>query len=209
MSQFIPEAKAAKKPPKSWVQARLRASPGFALTCPDAGLEPRMTPASLASRRTVGAREATRMSQTGWTDKRPMSPHMQIWRWHITMLGSILHRATGVALYVGAIAAAAWLYCLMLGPGYYDGFEKAAGSIPGLIVLFGFTLSAIYHALNGVRHLVWDTGNGFTPKVASASGWAVLILAIIGAVGVWLAAGLVPGVPALIPGLTIVEGAAA
>jgi len=149
------------------------------------------------------------MSQTGWTDKRPMSPHMQIWRWHITMLGSILHRFTGIGLYVGALVAAGWLYCLMLGPGYYDAFEKIAGSIAGQVVLFGFTLCALYHALNGVRHLFWDAGQGFTPKVASATGWLVLVVAIIGAIGIWLAAGLVPGVPGILPGLTTVEGASA
>jgi succinate dehydrogenase / fumarate reductase, cytochrome b subunit len=129
-----------------------------------------------------------------WTDKRPMSPHMSIWRWHITMLGSILHRATGIANYVGAMLVAAWLFAAASGPELYGQFETIAGSIFGQIILFGFTLSILYHALNGVRHLVWDTGHGFTPAVASFTGFLVLVLAVVGAVAVWLLAGLVPGV---------------
>lgn len=140
------------------------------------------------------------MSQTGWTDKRPMSPHVQIWRWHVTMLGSILHRATGCALYAGAILAAGWLFAVAAGPDAYAGYAMIAASIPGQIVLFGFVLSLLYHALNGVRHLVWDTGHGFTPKLASMVGWVILVVAIVGAVVVWWAAGLVPGVPGLING---------
>ena len=132
-----------------------------------------------------------------WTDKRPMSPHMSIWRWHITMLGSILHRATGVANYIGAMLVAAWLFAAASGPELYGQFEAIAGSIFGQIILFGFTLSILYHALNGVRHLVWDSGHGFTPSVASFTGFLVLVLAIIGAVAVWLLAGLVPGVDVL------------
>ena len=136
---------------------------------------------------------------SSWTDKRPMSPHIWQWRWHITMLGSILHRATGMALYAGAILVAAWLFSMMMGPDAYDSFARLAGSIPGQLALFGFTLAVLYHALNGVRHLFWDVGRGFTPKLASATGWLVILLAIVGAVAVWLAAGLIPGVPGLLP----------
>jgi succinate dehydrogenase / fumarate reductase cytochrome b subunit len=140
------------------------------------------------------------MSQTGWTDKRPMSPHVQVWRWHATMLGSILHRATGCALYVGALMAAAWVFCVAAGADAYAGFSMIAASIPGQIVLFGFVLSALYHALNGVRHLVWDAGHGFTPKLASRVSTTILVVSIVGAVLIWWAAGLVPGVPGLING---------
>jgi succinate dehydrogenase / fumarate reductase cytochrome b subunit len=140
------------------------------------------------------------MSQTGWTDKRPMSPHVQIWRWHVTMLGSILHRATGCALYAGAIMAAGWLFAVAAGPDAYAGYAMIAASIPGQVVLFGFVLSFLFHALNGIRHLVWDTGHGFTLKVADATGWVVIVASVVGAVFVWWAAGLVPGVPGLIDG---------
>jgi succinate dehydrogenase / fumarate reductase cytochrome b subunit len=131
---------------------------------------------------------------SGWTDKRPMSPHLQVWKWHVTMLGSILHRATGVANYVGAFLVAAWLFAAASGPELYGLFEALAGSIIGQLVLFGFTLSIVYHLLNGIRHLVWDTGAGFAPKFASFTGFLVLVLSVIGAIAVWLLAGLVPGV---------------
>ncbi len=128
-----------------------------------------------------------------WTDKRPMSPHMQVWKWHVTMLGSILHRLTGLALYGGAAIAVAWLFSITLGQEQYDRFAAIVGSIPGQVILFGLLWSAVYHTLNGVRHLVWDAGHGFELKTADFTGWLVLFLSIAGAVGIWLAAGLVPG----------------
>jgi succinate dehydrogenase / fumarate reductase cytochrome b subunit len=134
---------------------------------------------------------------SGWTDKRPMSPHLSIWRWHVTMLGSILHRATGVALYLGAFLAVAWLFAAASGPDRYEQFAGIAGSVFGQVVLFGFTVAALYHALNGLRHLVWDAGHGFTPRLASFTGVLVIVLAIGGAAAVWLLAGLVPGVDLL------------
>lgn len=132
-----------------------------------------------------------------WTDPRPMSPHMQVWKWHVTMLGSIVHRLTGMALYGGAAIAVAWLFFTTLGQENYDQFAAVVGSIPGQVILFGLVLSAVYHALNGVRHLFWDAGHGFTPKTADFTGWLVLFLSVVGAVGIWLLAGLVPGVDPL------------
>jgi len=132
-----------------------------------------------------------------WTDKRPMSPHFQVWKWHVTMLGSILHRLTGIALYGGAAVAVAWLFAITLGEDSYNQFAAVAGSIPGQVILFGLVLSAVYHALNGVRHLVWDAGHGFLPATANFTGWLVLLLSIVGAGAIWLVAGLVPGIDPL------------
>ncbi len=129
-----------------------------------------------------------------WTDKRPLSPHMQVWKWHVTMLGSILHRMTGMALYGGAAIAVAWLFFATHGEERYTELAAVVGSIPGQIILFGLLWSAVYHALNGVRHLIWDTGHGFTPKTADFSGWLVILLSLLGVVGIWLAAGLFPGI---------------
>jgi succinate dehydrogenase / fumarate reductase, cytochrome b subunit len=132
-----------------------------------------------------------------WTDKRPMSPHMQVWKWHVTMLGSILHRATGMASYVGAALVVAWLFVTTLGEERYDQFASVIASIPAQVILFGFILSIVYHLLNGVRHLVWDTGHGLNPKFASFTGSLVIVLSIVGAVAIWLVAGLVPGIDLL------------
>lgn len=129
-----------------------------------------------------------------WTDKRPMSPHVSIWRWHATMLSSILHRATGVGNYIGAIVVVAWLFSAASGPGAYNQFAALAGSIPGQLVLAGFTLSVCYHLLNGVRHLVWDAGHAFNPKLSSMTGTFVLIASLALTAAIWVLGGLVPGV---------------
>jgi succinate dehydrogenase / fumarate reductase cytochrome b subunit len=101
------------------------------------------------------------------------------------MATSILHRATGVALYVGALIAAAWALSLASGPDAYAAFAGALGSPLGKLVLIGLTLAALYHMANGVRHLVWDAGKGFDPKVADASGAAVIAFAVAGTIAVW------------------------
>lgn len=134
------------------------------------------------------------MAQSGIGEQRPLSPHLQVWRWHITMLGSILHRATGFANYAGVAIIVLWLFCAAMGPGRYMQFVDVAGHPVTQLILFGLTFSIIYHLLNGLRHLFLDTGAGYKPAFASMTAWIVLLLSIIGAAGVWLAAGLVPGV---------------
>ena len=124
---------------------------------------------------------------------RPKSPHLVtgglgsplLWRWHITMWTSILHRATGVALYVGALIAAAWTIALAQGPDQYAQFKSVLGSWPGKVVMFGLTLSAFYHLANGVRHLVWDTGHGLEVKSANASAVVVFAFAAAATLAIW------------------------
>ena len=134
---------------------------------------------------------------SSWTDKRPMSPHASIWRWHITMVGSILHRMTGCANYVGAALVVAWLFATAAGPDYYEPLAGVVGSIFGQIVLFGFTLSICYHLLSGLRHLFWDAGAGFNPKFASFMGALILVSSVVLAVAIWMLSGMVPGVDPL------------
>ena len=117
---------------------------------------------------------------------RPLSPHLQVWRWHVTMLGSILHRATGVALYVGAVVVTAWLACAAAGPAAYGAFAHFGSSIVGLIVWIGLTLSATYHFAAGIRHLIWDTGAGLTRKSASAMASLSIWFAVIVTAGFWV-----------------------
>ncbi len=117
---------------------------------------------------------------------RPLSPHLQVWRWHVTLTASILHRMTGAALYVGALILAAWALSLAAGPTAYGDFMGAMHSIVGQIVLFGLTLSVFYHLAAGVRHLVWDSGKGFALPVANASAWACLAFAVLATTALWL-----------------------
>lgn len=134
------------------------------------------------------------MAQSGIGERRPLSPHLQVWRWHVTMLGSILHRATGFANYIGLSLIVLWLFAAAMGPGRYAQYEHVAAHPITQLILFGFTFSIIYHLLNGVRHLFLDAGAGYKPSFASMTAWIVLILALVGAAAVWLLAGLVPGV---------------
>jgi succinate dehydrogenase / fumarate reductase cytochrome b subunit len=123
----------------------------------------------------------------------PVSPHLVtgglgsplLWRWHITMWTSILHRATGVALYVGVLIAAGWAIALAAGPERYAAYKGLLGSLPGKVVMFGLTLSAFYHLANGVRHLVWDTGHGLDIKSANASAVVVFAFAAAATLSIW------------------------
>lgn len=132
-----------------------------------------------------------------WTDKRPMSPHTSIWKWHLTMASSILHRVTGVGNYLGSFIVVAWLFATAAGPDYYEPLAAVTGSIWGQLILFGFTLSISYHFVNGLRHLMMDTGAGYKPKFASFTAGLCFVLALALAVAVWLLSGLVPGVDPL------------
>ena len=117
-----------------------------------------------------------------------MSPHLQVWRWHVTMAASIFTRATGVALYLGALIVAGWALSLAMGPAAYEGYSVLLGSFLGKIVLFGLTLSIFYHLAAGLRHLAFDSGHGFQPKTADMTGVACMAFAVVASLGVWAAA---------------------
>lgn len=114
---------------------------------------------------------------------RPLSPHMSIWRWHMTMAASILFRATIIAATVGVVIATAWLGALAFGPDAYDTALSWAGSPLGLLVGFGLTLVLFSFILNGARHTINDTGNGLTPRSATVlshiSVWGPIVLAVL------------------------------
>lgn len=122
---------------------------------------------------------------------RPMSPHLQVWRWHVTMLTSILHRVTGVGLYLGGLIVAAWAISLAAGPEVYDLFKAVMGSFLGKFVLFGMTLSLFYHLGNGIRHLIWDAGHGLDIKSATASAYAVFGFTVAATLAVWAIAAMI------------------
>lgn len=116
---------------------------------------------------------------------RPLSPHLQVWRFHLTMLGSILNRGAAIALSVGALFVAAWIAAAAFGPDAYAGFVAVMGSPLGLLIWFGLTLAAAYHLTAGVRHLIWDAGSGLTPKSATNLTLVSMIAAIVIALGFW------------------------
>jgi succinate dehydrogenase / fumarate reductase cytochrome b subunit len=110
---------------------------------------------------------------------RPLSPHLTIYRWQVTMIASITHRLTGIALSVGALGLGWWLVSISNGPEGYDLFTRFAGSPLGLLLLFGFTWSLSFHLLNGVRHLAWDLGYGFNKRTATKTGSLVFGLSFL------------------------------
>ncbi len=104
------------------------------------------------------------------------------------MFCSIATRASGIALYAGFILLALWALALAAGPHAYGAFTHLLGSLVGKLLLFGFTVSALYHLAAGIRHLVWDTGHGFNPKTATATGAIALAFGFVGAVVVFVIA---------------------
>jgi len=121
-------------------------------------------------------------------DHRPLSPHLQIYRPQWTSVLSISHRMAGIANSVGSLVVVYWLVALASGPESYATARAVLGSIPGLIVLFLFSLGLFYHLCNGIRHLFWDAGKGFDLTIAYRSGQAVVAGALILTLLVWIVA---------------------
>jgi succinate dehydrogenase / fumarate reductase cytochrome b subunit len=106
---------------------------------------------------------------------RPLSPHLQIYRWQLTSVLSILHRATGIALSVGTLLLVWWLIAAASGQEAYDGAQSFIGSPIGLLLLLGWSFALFYHLCNGIRHLFWDSGYGFDLRTTYQTGWAVVV----------------------------------
>lgn len=119
--------------------------------------------------------------------KRPLSPHLQIYRWQLTSVMSILHRATGIALTAGTLLLVYWLTAVAAGPNAFAAAQVVIGSIIGQVLLFGWTVALFYHLCNGIRHLFWDAGHGFELRAAYASGWVVVAATALLSVIAWVA----------------------
>ncbi len=114
--------------------------------------------------------------------ERPLSPHLTVWRWHATMLSSILHRVSGVAMYVIAAFTVCWLLALSGGQAAFEDVQAFILSPFGKLALVGAGAAAGYHAANGIRHLVWDAGKGYAPKTANLTAMISLASGVLGAV---------------------------
>jgi succinate dehydrogenase / fumarate reductase, cytochrome b subunit len=118
---------------------------------------------------------------------RPLSPHLGVYRWYFTMGLSIAHRVSGAGLVLALVGLAWWLLALAGGPARYAQAQAVLGGWLGGLVLLGFTLLFFYHALNGVRHLVWDTGRNLDKHAAYRSGVLVVAGAVLLTLLTWLA----------------------
>lgn len=116
---------------------------------------------------------------------RPLSPHLQVYRWQLPMAMSIFHRMTGVALAVGSLVLLYWLVAAASGPEAYARAQGLLGSVVGKLLLAGWTWAFFYHLCNGVRHLFWDAGKGFEIKRAYASGYVVIGCSFVLTALVW------------------------
>ncbi|HPF24649.1 MAG TPA: succinate dehydrogenase, cytochrome b556 subunit [Hyphomonas sp.] len=129
------------------------------------------------------------MSGSPRADARPLSPHLQVWRPHATFYASITHRITGVALYFGTFLIAGWIVALATGAECYPAIEDLLFSWIGSVILYLWAVAALYHLVNGIRHLLWDgPAIGFEPKTASAVSIFNYTVAILGAAAIWAAA---------------------
>lgn len=125
------------------------------------------------------------MASQGWTDKRPMSPHLQVWKFHPTMFVSILHRATGVANAIGLAMLVGWLFAAASGQEAFLAYDTFFRSIFGQLMLFGFTVSIFFHFANGIRYLFWDSGKGFGLGAADFWSYFALAFGVLGAVALF------------------------
>jgi succinate dehydrogenase / fumarate reductase cytochrome b subunit len=125
--------------------------------------------------------------------QRPLSPHLQIFRLMFTMLMSIVHRITGMALYFGSILLVWWLTAAATGPRYFDFVQDIFSSWPGLIVLFGLSWALLHHFLGGIRHLIWDTGRGFQLATVELLARLTLLGSIVLTIALWALAYVLKG----------------
>ena len=118
--------------------------------------------------------------------KNPLSPHLQIYRWHISSLISITHRISGVINLLSLILIFYWLIVLSFGESNYELFLLIINSFFGKFILIGFTWSMSFHLLSGIRHLIWDLGYGYEIKTANISGIIVIIFSLALTIIFWL-----------------------
>lgn len=117
---------------------------------------------------------------------RPLSPHLTVYKWPITMTMSIAHRITGCALYFGTILVVWWLIAAASGPNAYATFQSVASSWFGRLVLFGYTWALLHHMLGGIRHLIWDNIIGLEPGEREWLATANLYGSIALTIAIWV-----------------------
>ena len=111
--------------------------------------------------------------------KRPLSPHLQIYKPQLTSVLSITHRATGVFLSLGALILTCWLVGLATGEATFNNLQQHINAWYGQLLLLAFVFSLYYHLANGVRHLFWDAGLGLEISTTYKTGYATIAFTLI------------------------------
>ncbi len=125
-------------------------------------------------------------------NERPLSPHLQIFKFELPMVASAIHRISGFALCIGFLMLVVWIASAVYSAAAFDVMSQILGSIPGQLVLFIWAFLLIYHTINGVRHLIWDTGRLLEIEQISSSSRFVLVISMILTVAAWIAGGGYP-----------------
>jgi succinate dehydrogenase / fumarate reductase cytochrome b subunit len=125
-------------------------------------------------------------SSDGKLVRRPLSPHLQVYRWQITSVLSIMHRLTGIGVGVGTLLLVWWLVAAATSDAAYATVTGFVRSPVGLLLMFGWTVALWYHFCNGLRHLAWDFGYGYELPQVHKSGYAVLIATAVLTVLTWI-----------------------
>ena len=112
-------------------------------------------------------------------NKSPLSPHIQIYRWHISSLVSITHRITGIINIIGITFICIWSCLLLLGENNYEMFNVFLKSLFGKFIILGITWSFSFQILSEIRHLIMDLGYGFDPKITKITGLVVIFGSLI------------------------------
>ena len=117
---------------------------------------------------------------------RPLSPHLQVYRWQMTSVLSILHRSTGLFLVLGSVMIAFWVVALALSHNIFASYQAWLGSLLGKVLLAGWSFSLFFHWANGIRHLLWDVGWGYEIERVYMTGWIVVLLSVVLTGLLWL-----------------------
>lgn len=129
---------------------------------------------------------ATTDAAHGKRRPRPLSPHIEIYKWKMTMVMSIAHRITGVGLYIGVLLLAWFLIAASGDAASFAGFSGFIHSFVGRIVLFGFTWALLHHLVGGIRHFIWDAGLGMDAPMRDQLAVGTLIAGVVLTLLVWI-----------------------
>lgn len=125
---------------------------------------------------------------------RPLSPHLQVYRLPLTGIISITHRATGAFLTFGTLLLVCWLMAAASGAESFAVIQGFISSMPGLVILLGWTFALFFHLCHGVRHLLWDAGATFEKESMDKYALIEIVVTTVLTASVWLVSGALGGV---------------
>jgi succinate dehydrogenase / fumarate reductase cytochrome b subunit len=117
---------------------------------------------------------------------RPLSPHLQVYRWPISMALSIGHRVTGVGLGIGALLLTWWLVAAAVSDAAFERVQWFLATPIGMLLLLGWSAALFFHLFAGIRHLAWDAGYGFDKPWYERTAWAVVIATVVATLLLWV-----------------------